>query len=186
MTFRPALLAILLLAACGQAPLRLSVPPAAPAERIPVSLDTVEVLDVSLPDYATDDRIFRQGQGGALSPVPRAIWADDPARAITLDLARLLAETTGATVAPEPWPFEEEPAAQVDVRVAEIVANEAGAFLMRGQYFVASRDGSGRDTASEFRISVPLAPSQGPAAIAAARAQATVLLAREIASEGLR
>lgn len=185
------LIALLALAACGQGgflappPLRLTTPPASPAGRIGIDFSTIEVLDVSLPDYAADDRIFVQVPGGALTPTG-AIWADDPARALTLELSLALADLTGARVAPEPWPFEEPPEAQVDVRLAEIVADAAGAFVMRGQYFVASRDESGRDTAREFRIAIPLPPEPGPATIAAARAQATVALAREIASDGLR
>lgn len=186
MTLRPAYLALVLLASCGQAPLRLTVPASPAEERIGIGFSGVEVLDVSLPEYAQDDRIFVQVAGGALAPVPSAVWADDPSRALTLDLARLLSELTGALVAPEPWPFEDLPEALVDVRVAEIVADDSGAFLLRGQYFVAARDGSGRDRGREFRIAIPLAAEPGPAAIAAARAEATRALAREIAAEGLR
>lgn len=185
-----ALLVLLALAACGQGglfstPPRLTTPPTDPAESIGIGFSTVEVLDISLPDYAADDRIFVQAPGGVLAP-SGAIWADDPARALTLELSLALAGITGERVAPEPWPFEEPPEAQVDVRLAEIVADASGAFVLRGQYFVASRDGSGRDTAEEFRIVIPLPPEPGPATIAAARARATVALAQEIAANGLR
>ena len=176
------------LAACGPGPLRLTVPPAATEARVAIGFATIEVLDVSLPTYAEGEEIYLQGPGGALVQAD-AIWADDPARALTLDLARSLGELTDARTAPEPWPFEEPAQAQVDVRVAELVAQVSegeGRFLMRGQYFVASQDGSGRDRAREFSVSAPLAPGAGPAAIAAARAQATLALAQEIASEGLR
>ncbi len=181
-----ALATLALLAACSSRPLRFTVPPAEPEGRIGVSFSTVELLDVSLPAYAEGDEILVQVPGNALTAVSRAQWADDPARAVTLDLSRALGDVTGARVAPEPWPFEEPPEAQVDVRVAEIVADASGAFLMRGQYFVASQDGSGRDRASEFRVSIPLPAGAGPAAIAAARGQATLALAQEIASAGLR
>ncbi|MBP1805610.1 PqiC family protein [Rubellimicrobium aerolatum] len=188
MIHRPAsLVLVLLLAACSREPLRLAVPPAPASERVGVAFASVEVLDVSLPAYAQDDRIYVQGQGGALTAVPRAVLADDPARALTLDLSRTLGALTGARSAPEPWPFEERAQAQVDVRVAEIVADAtAGAFVIRGQYFVASQDGTGRDRAREFRVAVPLPPDPGPAAIASARGQATLQLARQIATDGLR
>lgn len=185
MTLRPAFLVLTLLAACGQAPLRQTVPPLAPEGRVPIGFSTLEVVDVSLPDYAADDRIFVQVPGGALTPMRGAVWADDPARALTLDLSRALADLTGARIAPEPWPFEENPEARLDIRLSEIVADPAVGFLMRGQYFVASRDGSGRDSAETFRITVPLPPEPGPAAIAAARATATLQLARLIASDSL-
>lgn len=182
---RLAPVALLLLAACGAAPVRLAVPPVAAAARVPIGFSTVEVVDATLPAYAEDDEIFVQSNG-ALTQAAGAVWADDPPRAFTLDLARALGEVTGARVASEPWPFQEGPEAELDVRVAEIVADASGAFILRGQYFVASQDGSNRDRAREFRVAVPLPPEAGPAAIAAARGQATAALAQEIASEGLR
>jgi hypothetical protein len=63
---------------------------------------------------------------------------------------------------------------------------DPGAFLLRGQFFVGSFDGLGRSHVREFRTNVPLAPDVSPAAIAAARAEAAVALARTIAAEGLR
>jgi hypothetical protein len=186
MTRKAALLAFLALTACGMAPQRVTVPPVPVPERIASGFQSLEVLDVSLPDYAADDRIFIRDVSGALTPVPRAVWADDPERAVTLDLTRALTDLTGARVAPAPWPFDDGPEAQLDIRVAEIVADASGAFLMRGQYFVASRDGSGRDRARQFHISMPLAPDPSPAAIAAARGEATLALAMQIAEEGLR
>lgn len=175
----------LLLAACGADPVRLAVPPAASTAQVGIAFATLEVLAVSLPAYAEGEEIVVRS-GGALVPTGGAIWADDPPRALTLDLSRALSEITGARVAPEPWPFEERAEARLDVRVAEIVADEGGSFVMRGQYFAASQDGSGRDRARGFRIEVPFDPTLGPGAIAVARGQATVALAQEIASSGLR
>jgi uncharacterized lipoprotein YmbA len=187
-TLTPRLLVLAVaLSACTPAPLRVAVPPVPAAERISSAFPTVELLNVSLPTYADEDGIFVQEAGGAVLPLARTRWADDPARALTLDLAQALADLTGARVAPEPWPFEERASARVDVRLSEAVADLSRAeFVMRGQAFVASQDGTGRDRARPFRISVPLPPEPGPAAIAAARAQATALLAREIAANGLR
>jgi uncharacterized protein len=59
-----------------------------------------------------------------------------------------------------------------------------GEFVLRGQYYVAAFDESGRDSAREFRATAPLAGT-GPAAIATARSAATAALARQIASDGL-
>jgi hypothetical protein len=182
---RLSLAGLLLLAACAAEPLRLAVPPVPPTARVPIGFATVEVIEASLPAYAEGEEIFVQ-TGLALERAGGAVWADDPTRAFTLDLARALGETSGARVVPEPWPFEEPPEAQLDVRVSDIVADASGAFVLRGQYFAAARDGSGRDRARAFRVAVPLALDAGPAAIAAARGQATVALAQEIAAEGLR
>lgn len=183
---RPLLVGLcLVLPACAAEPVRLTVPAAAAGAQAPIGFASVEVLEASLPAYAEGEDIFVR-TGLALERAPGAVWADDPARALTLDLARALAEASGARVVPEPWPYDEPAEARLDLRVAEIVADASGAFLLRGQYFVASRDGSERDRARQFRISVPLAAEAGPAAIAAARGEATAALARQIAAEGLR
>lgn len=176
-----------LLAACGAAPLRIAVPPLSTGEGIAVGFASVEVVEVSLPAYAEGDEIFVLGQGGALTEAGGAIWADDPSRALTLDLARLLGEITGARVAPEPWPYDEDAGARLDIRVAEFAPDlTRAAFVLRGQYFVAAQDGSGRDRAREFSVAGRLPAEPGPAAIAAARSEATLALALLIAAEGLR
>ena len=187
MFLRPfAVMGLVLLSACGPGPLRLTVPPTPLGEPVAVSFATVEVRDVSLPTYAEDDEILVQGAGGSLTP-SGGVWADDPVRAITLELASALNALTSAQVVPEPWPFEEDAQARLDVRMTEIVADAAtSTFVMRGDYFVGSFDGTGRDRSGSFRIAVPLPAGSGPTAIPAARAQAVALLAREIALGGLR
>jgi uncharacterized lipoprotein YmbA len=187
MMLRPlALTALALLAACGSQPLRISVPPPAPVERIGIGFASVEVLEVSLPTYADGEEIFVQVAGGALTEASGAVWADDPSRALTLELAGVLARLTGARVAPDPWPFDELAEARLDVRLAEFAPDlTRGEFVLRGQYFVGAFDESGRDRARGFRATAPLPADPGPAAIAAARSVATAALAREIAADGL-
>jgi uncharacterized lipoprotein YmbA len=176
----------LLLAACGREPLRIAVPPLPVEDRIAIGPASVEVLEISLPAYAEDADIFVQGQGGALSPAAGVAWADDTSRALTLDLTRALNELTGATVVPEPWPFEARPEARLDIRLEQFAPDlTRNAFVIRGQAFAASQDGEGPDRADTFTVAAPLPPEPGPAAIAAARAQATLLLARRVA-EGLQ
>lgn len=183
------LFAVPALSACsllGQTPLRIAVPPPAAEGRIPIGFTSVELLEAELPDYADGDNIYVQATGGALTPTRGFVWADDPSRAFTLELSRALGELTGARVAPDPWPYDERAEARLDIRVAEFSSDlTRGEFVIRGQYFVAAFDESGRDRAREFRATAPLPPEPGPAAIAAARAQATAALARQIASDGL-
>ena len=186
MMTRYALLAVLLLAACGGPELRLAVPPATPSEPVGIGFSSIEVRDVTLPTYAQLESIFVEDAAGMLVGTDELLWADDPARAATLELSRALAELTGVPVAPEPWPFEPYPAARLEVRVEEFVASRRGEFRLSGQYFVAALDESGRDRARLFRISVPLDPEAPPQAIAAARGQAMLRLAEEIARDGLR
>jgi hypothetical protein len=189
MTLRPvALLAVALLSGCGlfrPDPLRIAVPPTAAEGRVAIGFASVEVLEASLPSYADGDEIFVQGVGGALTETG-ALWADDPSRALTLELSRALGELTGARVAPDPWPFDELAEARLDLRLAEFGPDlTRGEFVLRGQYFVAAFDESGRDRSREFRATAPLPPEPGPAAIAAARSAATATLARQIAADGL-
>jgi uncharacterized protein len=181
MTFRAALLLPVLLLACGPAPVRLSVPPVPAAERIPVGVRSIEVLDVSLPLYATEDRIYVQDASGGISALGGVVWADEQPRSVTLDLTRALGTVTGVRVAPSPWPFAEPAAVRLDVRVAEILAlPDQGVFLLRGQVYAGARDLGTREAAREFRITVPIV-GEGPGAIAAAQGAATVALAQEIA-----
>jgi len=183
------LLAIPALSACsllGRSPLRIAVPPPMTEGRVSIGFASVELLEAQLPAYADGDSIYVQAAGGALTPTRGFVWADDPSRAFTLELARALGDLTGARVAPDPWPYDERAEARVDIRVAEFSPDlTRGEFVIRGQYFVAAYDESGRDRSRDFRATAPLPPEPGPAAIAAARAQATATLARQIAEDGL-
>lgn len=176
------------LAACGGADptQRFAVPPVAPEERVSIGFSSIEVRDVALPSYAQSDEIFVEGLDGALTSSSELLWADDPGRAATLELARALALITDVPVAPEPWPFDPYPAARVEVRVEEFIARLSGEFRLSGQYFIAALDGSRRDRARLFSLSVPLPEEAGPAAIAAARSSAMSDLALQIARDGLR
>ncbi|GGL64495.1 PqiC family protein [Wenxinia marina] len=177
---------VALLAACGGPEVRIAVPPAEAPERVGIGFSSIEVRDITLPTYAQSESIFVEEADGTLVGSDDLLWADDPQRAATLELSRALAEITDVPVAPEPWPFEPYPAARVEVRVEEFVASRSGAFRLAGQYFVAALDGSGRDRARLFRLSVPLAVDAGPGQIAAARGQAMAALADRIARDGLR
>ncbi|SLN24498.1 hypothetical protein AQS8620_00719 [Aquimixticola soesokkakensis] len=176
--------AVLLLAACGGPDLRVPVPSANSALRDPSSIPSVELLTVSLPSYASSEQISTEQADGFISDKDAPLWSDDPARAVTLQLTRNLTEITGATVAPEPWPFDAYPAARIDVRVENMLATNAGLFQLSGQYYVSDTEGRGRNSARFFEISEPLTGSD-LGALAAARARAVVRLAEDIATRGM-
>jgi uncharacterized protein len=180
------LVPFLALAACGPAPGRVTVPEAPTEARVSIAYGSVEVRTVSLPTYAQAEEIFVIGDDGALSRIKGVLWADEPARAMTLDLSRALATITRARVAAEPWPFDATPDARVDVRVSAMLAAPGRDFRLSGQYFVAAFDGSDRGAARSFDIAVPLAAGADAAVISQARAAATVQLAEGIARDGLR
>ena len=144
------------------------------------------VRRVTLPSYASLSEIFVEGEDGAVVEAKSAIWADEPDRAITLELTRALGQITGAKIASEPWPFDAFPQARVEVRIEDMLARRDGQFVLSGQYFVAALDGSSRDRAKLFNITAPIASDGGAPAIAQARGETVLSLAREIAKSGLR
>ncbi|TCO70821.1 PqiC family protein [Rhodovulum euryhalinum] len=182
----PAALLAALLAGCSGSPALYTVPEAPVAgPRLPSAYRTVALREVALPAYAASGEIHFRGLDGALTSSPDVLWADDPTRAITGDLARYLGQMTGATVAAEPWPFFDRAQATLELRVSDMLAEADGRFRLAGQYFVAPEHG-GRGRSGSFALAIPIASGAGPAAIAAARGQAVRDLATLIAREGLR
>ena len=181
---RTLLPAALLLAACGADPVLFATPEVAPVQRIGIAFGTVEVRDVTLPLYAETEEIVIEGAGGALTPLDGASWADDPQRAMTLELSEALAALTSARVAAEPWPYDSFPAAFVAVRVSRFTAGADGRFRIAGQWHAGGRDGV-RERSGRFAVAAPFDPEGGGPAIAAARARAVNDLAAEIAQRGL-
>ncbi|QFS84973.1 hypothetical protein FIU97_18960 (plasmid) [Roseivivax sp. THAF40] len=171
------------LAACGTET-RFSSPVIPPEARVTSSFPSLEVAEVTLPSYASAEDIYIRDEAGAISPAG-PLWADLPARSITLQLSRDLGTITNATVAPEPWPFRPFPAATVDVRIEELLATAEGVFLLSGQYFIAPEAG-GRASSGQFAIEEAIIGDPGSAAaIAIARGRAVSRLAEQIAREGL-
>lgn len=182
----PAMALVAGLAACGGPELRYAVPQIAPEEKVSIAFASVELRDITLPTYAALEEIYVETPEGVITPAEDLLWADDPGRAATLELARALRLTTGARVASEPWPFDDFAEARVEVRLEEFLADAQGQFRVAGQYFVATRDALGRDRAETFAIAVPIPQATGAAGLAAARATAMTKLATLIAKDGLR
>lgn len=177
--------ALIILTACGDGPAsRYSVPQPLVDETIRISYGSVEVRDVSLPTYAASDEIHREIEG-ALTSSTSVLWADAPARAVSLALSRNLASLTNAKVANEPWPFQSFPQARVEVRIEEMLAGSDGFFRLKGQYFVGSTRGN-REHSELFEMFDAYDVEGGPQAIAVARGQVILDLARDIARKGLR
>lgn len=177
--------AVLVLTGCGGAPDRYAVTPPAVTERQRIAFRAVEVREVSLPAYAASDEITLQTADGRLVSDGGVRWADTPHRAVSLEVARYLAQISGARVASAPWPFEALPDARLDLRFERLVALEAGEFRASGQYFVAVSDGR-RERSGLFDLAIAFDPQGGPAAVAAARAQIILDLAIFVARNGLR
>ncbi|SIQ75763.1 hypothetical protein SAMN05421641_11379 [Paracoccus thiocyanatus] len=172
-----------LLGACsnGEKTARYLIDPPLAGARVADRLGTVELKDVSLPDYASGDEVSWQTGDGAVRSNTKQLWADNPQRAFTLALARSISDLSGATVIAEPWPLAEPPQRRLEVRVEKALAQADGSYRLTGRYFVADEGAGGANQARGFDISVPLA-DQSPAAIARAQSQAIARLARQIAT----
>jgi len=81
----------------------------------------IEVFEVSLPLYMQSQEIPVMGLDGAIRSNSNALWADDPSRAISLNLAEALARLSGGVAAVEPWPLDEPAKARLDVRVKTLL-----------------------------------------------------------------
>ncbi|MFX0545971.1 PqiC family protein [Roseovarius sp. S1116L3] len=178
------LAALATLAGCGGTEERVAVPRADAGATQRISYGSVSLREVSLPTYAASEEIWVSGPEGKIVAGDGLLWADDPGRAITLELTRYLAQITGARVASEPWPFLDRPDAEVELRIEEMLAYADGTFRMSGQYFVAPDNG--RDRARLFSLAVPITGEFSAGDIAAARGAVMRQLAREIAANGLR
>lgn len=173
------------LSACGSTTdQRIAVPRLPVEETQRIAYRSVSLREVTLPSYAAGEDIFMADDSGLITGGAGLFWADDPGRAISLELTRYLSQITGAQVASEPWPFDEPPAARIDLRVEEMLAHADGTFRLSGQYFVASE--TGRDRARLFELSVPVPGEADIADLAAARGRAVHDLALDIARRGLR
>lgn len=176
--------ALAFLAACGGEPLRFDLPETQVMQKIPVSVGSVEVVDVSLPLYADQEVIYFEDETGALVSDRDLLWADDPQRSFTEGLALQLAAQTNARVAAEPWPFFDRPDVQVDVRVSRAIPGRDGIYRLGGQYFVASPQGTAQERARRFELAAPY-QTLNAASIAVAKSVVIAELATLIAREGL-
>ena len=180
-----ALAALPILAACASVPEeRIAVPRAEIAQTQRITHATVALRNVSLPSYASGETIFTADETGRLIEAPGLLWADDPGRAMTLELSRHLNRITSARVASEPWPFLDNAEAEVEIRIEDMLARADGTFVLSGQYFVTAE--TGREHAHLFDLSVPVAPARTPEDLARARSQVVRDLAVDIARRGLR
>lgn len=153
---------------------------------LPNRLGSVEIREVSLPEYAAGQEVAWQTEDGAVRSNPDQVWADAQPRAVTLELARQISNVSGATVIAEPWPLAQSPSRRLEVRVEQMLARADGTFRLAGQYFVTpDLGGNGADVVRRFDIAVPIVTGEGdvqdPALIAKAQALAVQGLAQQIA-----
>lgn len=175
------LLALLALGACGSRTVdQYLVIAGDPGVRIPIRISSLEVRDLSLPRHALADEIILQTEDGTIQALPNTAWADEPQRGLTLALAFNLSRITGARIAPEPWPFDDAPDAQVEVRVDRFLAYNDGIMRLSGQYVISGVGIEMTARSDLFDLAIPL-PGPPPSGVAQAQANAIQDLAELIA-----
>ena len=141
-------------------PLRYVVEPALEAvnERVRTSADTISIVEVSLPDYAKETKLFVEGEReNALEAWENADWGDEPERAFALVLVRELTQITGADVATDPWPLGGVPEAEVRVRVSQMIVRPDNTVSLAGHFSIRRDVVESRNKVELFALQVPVA-----------------------------
>lgn len=173
---------VLALAACGGEPARLSIEPQVSAMETRVSVRSVVVGDISLPEYANASEVVREGETGLVETVPDLIWADVPEDAMANAVVRHLSQITSVPVARAPWPLSSYPDAELTIRAERMLLGADGRLHLSGQFAVRRDEGVWAERIRSFDISVPVLGAE-LTDLADAHADAWRQLAEQIASQ---
>lgn len=179
---RIAIALVLCLSACSATPARLSVGEAVSEMQAQVSVRSIVVGDIALPEYANASEIARETADGLIEVVPDLIWADVPEDAMANALVRHLSQITNASVARAPWPLSTFPDAELTVRAERMLVRADGRLHLSGQFAIRRDDGPRGERIRSFDITVPV-QGEGLPALAEAHAQAWRTLAEQIAGQ---
>ena len=182
MTLFPARLAplVLILAACSQT--EYFAPPSSQSDlRVNVRAETVQVNEISIPEYAINQEIPIQQPDGSLTTDNDKLWADLPDRAMQGALTRHLNVITDARVAAEPWPLSGFPEVEISIFVDDMIVQATSTLRLTGTY--AMRSEVGRDSVGNFAIVAPVTDLNSYTAIIAAHEAAWQELAEILARD---
>ena len=187
MRILPFLLLPLVLAGCiatGES-LRYVVEPALEAStpRVRTSVGSISIVEVSLPEYAKDTKIFVEEGDNALADLENADWGDEPERAFANALVGELTLITGAEVATDPWPLGGVPEAEVRVRVSHMVVRRDGTVSLAGHFSIRRDLAESRNKVELFAVSVPVTATGAEGITPADVLRAHAASWRELASE---
>jgi uncharacterized lipoprotein YmbA len=167
------------MAACSGPTSRLEMAPEASQLNLRTAVGSAIVRTVSLPTYAAAEELAIETAEGLIASDEEILWADDPARAVTLILTRTIGDVTKAKVGPDPWPFAGLPDVSIDVRVTRMIAGADGVFDLEGQFFVGGDGIDYPNSTNGFAIAIPMT-DLSPASIAQAQAKSLVTLSEQI------
>lgn len=178
MHFRP-LLAVfaLLTAACASAPEQrqylLDAPTAATTPlSAPKELTALGLREIAFPLYARRAQIASRGVDGAITATDDFRWAEEPARASTRLVARILAERLSKPTYVEPWPQGATPDVIATIEVDRFIGSLGGEVVLEGQATVATPGHNVERRTTRFALTEPVS---GPTHADLARAYGAAL-----------
>ena len=124
-----------ILAACAPAPGPVSY--LLDAEARPtgaLSGQPIGLREIDLPLYARRAQIAVLGAGGEVTLNEENRWAEEPPRAASRQVARILAAQLSRPVVVEPWPQGVSPKVRVDIDVDYFIGALGGDVRLGGQY----------------------------------------------------
>lgn len=150
------LLAATMLSACGSGPparLYLLEPILDPeASRAVDNVSDIGVAMISLPSYASDQKIASRGTAYQITQTDRHRWAEEPEEAITRVFADRLRYVSKANVVIEPWPRGYVPQARVEVDFDKLLRENTGGVEMSGQIRIIAGDGRSVKAIRTFQV----------------------------------
>ncbi len=178
MRLRPIFAALLVLSACAAVPEQrqylLDAPANATATPLssPESLTALGLREIALPLYARRAQIASRGADGAITATDDFRWAEEPARASTRLVARILAERLSKPTYVEPWPQGASPDVIATIEVDRFIGALGGEVVLEGQATVAEPGRAGNRRTTRFAL---VEPVTGPTHADLARAYGAAL-----------
>ena len=178
-----AFLTAILMAACAPAPgpvsylLDAEARPTGALSGAPIGLREIE-----LPLYARRAQIAVLGAGGEITLNEDNRWAEEPPRAASRQVARILAARLNRPVVVEPWPQGVSPKVWVDIDIDYFIGALGGEVRLGGQYRLVRAASPSDAQITTFDFNEPLA-AEGFAELVKGHSRALTRLADEIAAD---
>jgi len=105
------------------------------------SLEALGISQITLPGYASDERIASIQANGRIVQHEVQRWAEEPEAAITRLLSARLRDRASATVLVEPYPRDYAPQARIDILFDRLLGLPGGGAHLSGQIQLLSGNG---------------------------------------------
>jgi uncharacterized lipoprotein YmbA len=116
------------------------------------SISDIGVAVISLPSYASDQRIASRDDLRQITQADKHRWAEEPEEAITRVIADRLRYIAKANVVVEPWPRGFDPQARVEVDFDKLLRENSGGVEMSGQIRIIAGDGRSVEAIRTFQV----------------------------------